>query len=208
MASLNLSYTGNKCNQRSKRETSQRKKEDKFTWKQSCSQNSTYCPHYKIYLLFKAARLKITGRVLDKIKQQLISISAIQFVFSFKSLFSTFFKPTFSQLTTILKESYNRLHKGFLMRRFIWLQHNICPFPRNSWILSWGCCHLRGAAQQAAPAFLLPYFTVPLEQEHISCWLNLLPFNSALQGNRCISIMHVYVTTYHPGSTGRVQLIH
>ena len=61
------------------------KQEDKFSWKQSCSQESTHCPCYKIYLLiFKPARWEITEKVLDKIKQQLDSISVIQFVFSLK----------------------------------------------------------------------------------------------------------------------------
>lgn len=116
--------------------------------------------------------------------------------------------PTSCQLTTILKESYDRLHQTFILRRFIWLQHKISPFPSNFQTFSWGCCHLSGTAKQAAPAFFLPYFTVPLDQEHTSCWLHLLPFNSALQGNRCISITHTYVTACHPGSTHRVQLIH
>lgn len=68
---------------------------DKFSWKQSYTHKNTYRPHYKIYLLFKAARWKITGKVLDKTKQQLISISAIQFVFSFKPLISTYFDAHF-----------------------------------------------------------------------------------------------------------------
>lgn len=204
VASLNLTYTANKCTQRSRRETYQRKKEDKFSWKQSYTHKSTYHPHYKIYLLFKAARWKITGKVLDKIKQQLISISAIQFVFSFKPLISTFFNAHFLPAHHHFKGATT----GFILRRFIWLQHKISPFPSNFQTLSWGCCHLSGTAKQAAPAFLLPYFIVPLDQEHTSCWLHLLPFNSALQGNRCISIMHTYVTTCHPGRIHRVQLIH
>lgn len=108
--------------------------------------------------------------MLDQIKQQLNSVRVIQFVSSLKSLciHSPCLIPTFCQLTAIVKESYCSLHKDFTMRRSIWLQYKICPFPSTSWILKWCCHHLRGAGKQVAPAFLLPYFTAPLEQDDVS----------------------------------------
>lgn len=146
--------------------------------------------------------------MLDKTKQQLISISAIQFVFSFKPLISTYFDahflPAHHHFKGELRQAPPNLHSEEVYLIATQNQSISKQFPNFQLRL----LSLKWYRKQAAPAFFLPYFTVPLDQEHTSCWLHLLPFNSALQGNRCISITHTYVTACHPGSTHRVQLIH
>lgn len=109
---------------------------------------------------------------------------------------------TFCQLTTILKENYCSLHKAFIMRRSIWLQYKICLFPSTSWIPSWGCCHLRGAAKQVAPAFLLLYFTIPLEWEYTSHWLTSC---FSILHSREINAFQLFKLTSPPTNQGRTE---